>query len=336
MNAPLLFPFAEYWWLYAGFTALIGMLLALDLGVFHRESHVVGVRESLLWSAVWIVLGLGFGAGLWLFARWHFPQVPELAGLDTRALADEIGLEYLAGYVVEKALAVDNIFVIAMVFGYFAVPPKLQHRVLFFGILGAIVFRAAFIAVGSILLQYHWVLVIAGIFLIFTGVKMLFGGEQKIDPERNILVRLVRKFVPVTSGMDDHRFFKRIEGRLWVTPLFLCLVFVEATDVIFAIDSVPAIFALTSEPLVVFTSNIFAILGLRSLYFLLANAMNRFHLLKYGLAFILVFVGLKMSWLDSASGGKFPIPASLAIIGSLLALSVIASLAFPRKEVAKA
>lgn len=331
MDTPLLFPFSQYWWLYAGFTALIVGLLALDLGVFHRKAHVVTMKESLGWSVVWITLGLSFGALLWQYAHWRLPQVPELAGFDTAALANQVGLEYLAGYVIEKALAVDNIFVIALVFSYFAVPPLFQHRVLFYGILGAIFFRAIFIALGSVLLQYHWVIVAAGVFLIFTGVKMLFSGDQKVDPEKNPLIRLIRKVVPVTSTMEDQSFFKRIDGRVWATPLFVCLAFVEATDIVFAIDSVPAIFALTKEPLIVFTSNIFAILGLRSLYFLLAGAMDKFHLLKVGLAFILVFVGLKMVWLNDAFGGKFPIHWSLGIIGILLVGAIAASLLFPKK-----
>ena len=331
MESQILFPFSQYWWLYAGFTALIGGLLALDLGVFHRKAHVVTMKESLFWSAVWITLGLAFGAVLWQYAHWRLPQVPHLAGLDTSALANQVGLEYLAGYVIEKALAVDNIFVIALVFTYFSVPQLYQHRVLFYGILGAIFFRAIFIALGSVLLQYHWVILVAGAFLVLTGVKMLFSGEQKVDPEKNPLVKLLRKVLPVTNTIDDQRFFKRIDGRLWATPLLVCLAFVEFSDIVFAIDSVPAIFALTKEPLIVFTSNIFAILGLRSLYFLLAGAMDKFHLLKVGLAFILVFVGLKMLWLNEAFGGKFPIGLSLGIIGAILVLSIAASLLFPRK-----
>lgn len=331
MDTPLLFPFSQYWWLYFGFTILIGALLALDLGVFHRKAHVVSIKESLGWSAVWITLGLAFGALLWQYAHWRLPQVPELAGFDTSKLANQVGLEYLAGYIIEKALAVDNIFVIALVFTYFSVPPIFQHRVLFYGILGALVFRAIFIALGSVLLQYHWVIVAAGGFLIFTGVKMMFSGDQKVDPEKNPLIRLLRKIMPVTSTMHDQSFFKRIDGRLWATPLLVCLVFVEATDIVFAIDSVPAIYALTKEPLIVFTSNIFAILGLRSLYFLLAGAMDKFHLLKVGLAFILVFVGLKMAWLNDAFGGKFPIHWSLGIIGFLLVGAIGMSLAMPKK-----
>jgi tellurite resistance protein TerC len=333
----MLFPFAQYWWFYAGFTLFILALLALDLGVFHKNAHVVSVKESLAWSAVWVTLGLSFGAALWLYARWHLPQVERLVaipGFDPLAAANQVGLEYLAGYVVEKALAVDNIFVIAMVFAYFQVPALFQHRVLFYGILGALVFRAIFITLGAVLLQYHWILLAAGAFLIFTGIKMLVVGESKLEPDKNPLVRLVRKVVPVTPGFEGQKFFLRRDGRLWVTPLFVCLVFVEASDIVFAIDSVPAIFALTKEPLIVFTSNIFAILGLRAMYFLLAGIMDQFRFLKVGLAFILVFVGLKMVWLNDAFGGKFPIGLSLGIIGGVLLLSIVASKIFPPRHTA--
>ena len=328
----ILFPFSQYWWLYASFSAFVLLLLALDLGVFHRDSHEVGAKESLVWSAVWIGLGLAFGILLWRFAHWRLPLsgFAAVPGFDPAAVADRIGLEYLAGYVVEKALAVDNIFVIALVFSYFGIPKALQHRVLFFGILGALVFRALFIAAGSALLRYHWVLLAAGAFLVFTGIRMLFGGETKVDPERNPLVRALRRILPVTPGLRGPAFLLREGGRLWATPLLLCLVFIELSDIVFAIDSVPAIFGLTDEPLVVFTSNIFAILGLRSLYFLLADAMGRFHHLKTGLSLILVFVGLKMLWLDHAFGGKFPIGLSLGIIAGILVLSIGASRLFPK------
>ena len=327
MDAPILFPFAAYWWFYAGFTVLILGLLALDLGVFHRPGHAVSLRASALWSAVWVALALLFGLGLWQFAHWHLPQVETLAGLDHARLADQVGMEYLAGYVVEKALAVDNIFVIAMVFTYFAIPPALQHRVLFLGIIGALVFRAIFIALGAVLLQYEWIVWLAGGFLILTGVKMALAGGQHQDPGRNPAVRLLRRFIPVTEELHGGALVVHRDGRRWATPLLLCLVVIEVSDIVFAIDSVPAIFALTREPLIVFTSNIFAILGLRSMYVLLAGMMDRFHLLKYGLALILVFVGLKMVWLNHAFGGKFPIPWSLGIIGAVLAVSIAASLA---------
>jgi len=333
MESSILFPFAQYWWFYAAFSAFILLLLALDLGVFHRDSHEPGAKETLLWSGIWIGLGLAFGAALWRYAHWHLPRTEwaGVPGFDAAAAADRIGLEYLAGYVVEKALAVDNIFVIAMIFGYFAIPKALQHRVLFFGILGALVFRALFISAGAALLQYHWVIVVAGAFLVLTGVKMLFAGESSVEPEKNILIRAMRKLLPVTPRLEGGRFLLRRDGVLWATPLLVCLVFIEISDIVFAIDSVPAIFALTKEPLVVFTSNIFAILGLRSLYFLLADAMGRFHLLKPGLALILVFVGLKMLWLDRAFGGKFPIGLSLGIIAGVLVASIAASNLFPRK-----
>lgn len=331
MDTGVLFPFAQYWWVYAVFTAGILGLLLLDLGVFHRKSHAVSMKESLVWSTIWISLGLLFGLGLW---QWSGAQLAARGIADAAAHADRIGLEYFSGFVVEKALAVDNLFVIAMIFAYFQVPAAYQHRVLFFGILGALVFRALFIAAGAALMQYHWVIIVAGLFLIFTGVKMLFVGDSKVDPDKNPLIRLLRKLLPVTPEFRGERFFVRDGGRLWATPLLVCLVFIEVSDIVFAIDSVPAIFALTKEPLVVFTSNIFAILGLRSLYFLLAGVMDKFHLLKVGLAFILVFVGLKMVWLDQAFGGKFPIGWSLGIIGGMLVLSIVASLAIKPKETA--
>jgi tellurite resistance protein TerC len=338
MDSTILFPFAQYWWFYLGFTLFILGLLALDLGVFHKTAHEVSVKESLIWSAVWITLGLAFGAALWMYAQWRLPQMDHLMalpGFDPIAAANQVGLEYLAGYVVEKALAVDNIFVIAMVFSYFHVPTLLQHRVLFYGILGALVFRAIFIALGAVLLQYHWILLVAGAFLIFTGIKMLVAGESKLEPDKNPLVKLVRKFVPVTSDFEGSKFVLKRDGRMWVTPLFVCLVFIEASDIVFAIDSVPAIFALTKEPLIVFTSNIFAILGLRSMYFLLAGIMDKFRYLKVGLALILMFVGLKMVWLNDAFGGKFPISLSLGIIGGILVISIAASRLVPERPARK-
>ncbi|HJQ34439.1 MAG TPA: TerC family protein [Pyrinomonadaceae bacterium] len=328
-----LFPFVDYWWFYLGFTGFVLLLLALDLGVFHRQAHEVSFREAATWSVVWVALALAFNFLLYQYALWKFPQDARLAalpGFDPQAAAWRVALEFLTGYVVEKSLSVDNIFVFVLVFGYFAVPSKYQHRVLFYGIVGALVFRAAFIAAGSALMQYHWVVLVFGAFLIFTGVKMMFASEKGVEPDRNLLIRLFRRFVPVTNAPHGQRFFVRENGLLHATPLFVALLFLEATDIIFAVDSVPAIFALTGEPLVVFTSNIFAILGLRALYFLLAGALDKFHLLKYGLAVVLVFVGLKMVWLNGLYGGKFPIGLSLGFIGAVIALSVALSLAFPK------
>jgi tellurite resistance protein TerC len=330
-----LFPFAEYWWFYAGFLAFVLMLLALDLGVFHRKAHAVSFRESAIWTVVWVALALVFNYALYQYAAWKFPQDARLLavpGFDPQAAAGRVGLEFLTGYVVEKSLSVDNIFVFVLVFGYFAVPSIYQHRVLFYGIIGALIFRGVFIAMGSFLMQYHWVILVFGAFLIVTGLKMMFTPDKEVDPEKNLLLRLFRRFVPVTNKLDGPRFFVREAGRTWATPLFVALLFLEATDVIFAVDSVPAIFALTSEPLVVFTSNIFAILGLRSLYFMLAGAVDKFYLLKYGLAVVLVFVGLKMVWLNNLFDGKFPVSWSLGIICAVIGASVLLSLLRPRKD----
>jgi tellurite resistance protein TerC len=326
----LLFPFAEYWWFYGGFLLFVGAMLALDLGVFHRESHAVSFKEAATWSVVWVSLALIFNALLYVFALWHLPHSERLMaipGFDPNVAAWQVSLEFLTGYVIEKSLSVDNIFVFVVIFGYFAIPARYQHRVLFYGIVGALAFRALFIAAGSLLLQYHWVLVIFGVFLILTGVKMYFTSEKAIDPEGTFLIRLFRRFVPVTPTLHGERFFVRVKELVHATPLFVALLFLELSDVVFAVDSVPAIFAITDEPLVVFTSNIFAILGLRSMYFMLAGVVDKFHLLKYGLATVLVFVGSKMVWLDDVFGGKFPITWSLgiitAVIGGSIALSFV-------------
>jgi tellurite resistance protein TerC len=329
------FPFADYWWFYLGFTGFVVALLALDLGVFHRKAHAVSFREASIWSVVWIGLALAFNFAFYQYAAWKLARDPRLLqtpGFNPESASRQVGLEFLTGYIVEKTLSLDNIFVFVVVFTFFAIPAVYQHRVLFYGILGALVFRAIFIALGSALLQYHWVILLFGALLILTGVKMMFAPERKIDPERNPLIRLFRRFMPVTSELHGQRFFVRLEGVLYATPLFLALLFVEISDIIFAIDSVPAIFALTREPMIVFTSNVFAILGLRSLYFLLAGAVERFALLKYGLALVLVFVGLKMVWLNDAFGGKFPIGWSLGIIAFVLAASIVCSLLSTRGQ----
>ena len=330
-----LFPFAEYWWFYAGFTVFVLILLGLDLGVFHRKAHAVSFREAAIWSAVWVTLALVFNYLLYRYAFWKFAADPVLAaipGFDAGVAARGIGLEFLTGYIIEKSLSVDNIFVFVVVFSYFAVPAKHQHRVLFYGIIGALLFRALFVALGSVLMQYHWVILVFGAFLIFTGIKMFFSKETEIDPRGNFLMRLVRRFVPVTHELRGQHFFVHEHGRWLATPLLMALLFLEMTDIVFAVDSVPAIFAITNEPLIVFTSNIFAILGLRAMYFMLAGAVDKFYMLKYGLATVLVFVGLKMVWLNDLYGGKFPILISLGIIGGVLALSIVLSLLFPKKE----
>lgn len=317
-----LFPFAEYWWFYASFTAFVCILLALDLGVFHKKAHAVSLREAGLWSVVWICLALGFNAFLYWFAAERFGH----------GEAREVSLEFLAGYVVEKSLSIDNIFVFVLVFRYFQVPLAYQHRILFYGVLGALVFRAIFIALGTLLLQYHWVLLAFGVFLIVTGARMLLHSEENVEPEKNPVIRAFRRMFCVTERIEGAKFFLKQHGRWCATPLAVALVFLETSDIVFAIDSVPAIFALTNEPLIVFTSNVFAILGLRSLYFVLADVVERFHMLRYGLALVLVFIGLKMVWLNEAFGGKFPIGWSLGIIAALIGGAVVLSLLYPKTE----
>jgi tellurite resistance protein TerC len=315
----ILFPFADYWWFYGAFLIFVFIMLALDLGVFNRKAHAVTFREATLWSIVWVALALIFN---FIFYRYTLGKFGAEA-------AGSAALEFLTGYVLEYSLSIDNIFVFVLVFGYFGIPAKYKHRVLFYGILGALVFRGIFIALGTALIQFHFVIYIFGAFLILTGIKMIFTSADAIEPEKNFLIRIFRKFMPVTHEIDGKSFFLRKDGVLYATPLFIALLFLEATDIIFAVDSVPAIFAVTKEPLIVFTSNIFAILGLRSMYFMLSGVINKFHLLRYGLAIVLVFVGLKMVWLNNAFDGKFPITWSLGIILGVIAASVVLSLIIP-------
>jgi len=295
--------------LWGAFMFFVLGLLALDLGVFHRKAHAVGTKEALGWSVFWIVLALLFNAGV---VSWFGTQR---------------GLEFLTGYLIEKALSVDNIFVFLVIFSYFSVPAAYQHRVLFWGILGAIVFRVIFILAGAALLAaFHWVIYVFGALLILTAVRIVRARDEEVHPERNPLLRLVRRFVPVAPAYQGARFFVRAGGRLMATPLLLVLLVVEATDIVFAIDSIPAIFAVTDDPFIVFTSNIFAILGLRALFFLLAGVVTRFHYLKVGLGLVLAFVGTKMLLSDLV---HVPIGLSLAVVASLIGGSMVASLLRP-------
>lgn len=298
-------------WAWAAVLAVIVVMLAVDLFA-HRTAHVVSVREAALWSALWVGLGLGFGAVVW----WVYgPQA---------------GGEYYAGYLIEKSLAVDNVFVFALIFTYFAVPREYQHRVLFYGVLGALVFRAIFIAGGAVLIEnFAWILYVFGAFLVYTGWKMFRHRDDQLDPSRNPVLRWVRKRVPSTDEYHGQKFWVRSAGRWVATPLFFVLVMVETTDIVFAVDSIPAIFAVTQEPFLVFTSNAFAILGLRAMYFLLADLMHRFVFLKAGLAVILVFVGIKMLLLDV---WKVPIWLSLTVIAASIAVAVAASLRATRER----
>ena len=302
-------------WLWLGFNVFVLAMLAVDLGVFHRRAHEVSLKEAAAWSAVWISLALGFAYGIYHFRG---PQP---------------GLEFLTGYLIEKALSVDNIFVFVLVFSYFNVPSRYQHRVLFWGILGALVMRGTMIAAGAALIhRFHWVIYLFGGFLIVTGIRMATHPMHAIAPEANPIIRLVRRLVPVTDQYHGQSFFihERIGGRLRrvATPLFVVLVLVETTDLIFALDSIPAIFAVTTDPFRVYTSNVFAILGLRALYFLLAGVIHRFHYLRLGLSAVLVFVGVKMVVADVY---HVPIGLSLGIIARMLAASVAASLLFPKR-----
>lgn len=331
----ILFPFNDYWWFYAGFIAFVLIVLALDLGVFHKKAHEVGFKEASIWTTVWIGLALLFNYLFYLYARYQFTtdeRYTSFPSFDPDAQAKTSALEFLTGFVVEKSLAIDNIFVFAVVFAYFGIPKMYQHRILFWGILGALVFRAIFIGMGSVLMQYHWVVIFFGALLILTGIKMFFAGTKPQDLENNFIVRQLKRVFRVHPHIEGQKFFTKKDGVTYVTPLFLALIFLEMSDIIFAVDSVPAIFALTKEPLIVFTSNIFAILGLRSMYFMLAGVMDRFAYIKYGLASVLIFVGLKMVWLNEAFGGKFPINWSLGIIAALIGSSIIASLVIDRTK----
>ena len=330
MEDLLLIPFADYWWAYAGFIIALLAILAFDLGVFSKPGTVPSLKSASIRSVIFIALALAFNYGLYQFLLYDLPTRPELAGMDHAQLARDTSFEFLAGYVVEYALAIDNVFVFVAVFSYFAVPVQYQQKVLFYGIMGAILFRALFISLGSILMQYEWIVVIFGVFLILTGFKILFLPEKPLDPARNPIILGVTKLFPVTPAFHGDKFWVEIDGKTWVTPLFVALAFIEFSDIIFAIDSVPAIFALTNEPFIVFTSNIFAIIGLRSLFFVLQSMVKAFLFLKYGLGVILVFVGLKMVWLNQAFGGKFPITWSLSIIGAILAVSILVSIAWNR------
>jgi tellurite resistance protein TerC len=298
--------------LWVGFNAFVLSMLVLDLGVFHRKSHEVSLKEALIWTGVWITLALMFNG----FIYYYFNE--------------ELAVQFLTGYLIEKSLSVDNIFVILLIFSYFQVPPAYQHKVLFLGILGALVMRVIFIFAGIELIhRFHWLIYIFGAFLVITGIRMLFAKETNIDPEKNFFVRMIRRIIPVTSEYVSDKFFVRNNGRLWATPLFLALIVIEGTDLIFAVDSIPAVIAISDDPFIVYTSNAFAILGLRSLYFALAGIEKFFKYLKYGLALILVFVGTKMAIADFF---KIPVEISLLVIAIILAASMWTSVISSKRE----
>jgi tellurite resistance protein TerC len=297
--------------LWAAFNVFVLGMLALDLGVFHKKSEEITVKNALVWTGVWITLAMGFN-----YFVYHY-------------FGKQEAIEFFTGYIIEKSLSVDNIFVIILIFSYFHVPNAYQHKVLFWGILGALIMRVIFIFAGIELIhRFHWLIYIFGGFLVVTSLRMIFAAEEKLQPERNPVVKLVRRLFRVTPSFEGDRFFVRLNSKLWATPLFVVVILIETTDLIFAVDSIPAILAITDDPFIVYTSNVFAILGLRSLYFALAGIQHYFHLLKYGLAAILAFVGAKMCLSDIY---KIPVDVSLIVIVSILAVAVVASLIFPKK-----
>jgi tellurite resistance protein TerC len=292
--------------LWIGFNVFVLLMLVLDLGVFHRKSKEISVKEALAWTGIWVFLAF-------LFNVFVYYQ-----------LGEEKAFEFFTGYLIEKSLSVDNIFVIILIFSYFNVPPPYQHKVLFWGILGALVMRVCFILAGIELIhKFHWLIYIFGGFLIVTGIRIITQGDLKLDPEKNPIVKFVRKLFPVTESFEGDKFFVRRNHALWATPLFLVVIMIEATDLVFAVDSIPAILAISDDPFIVYTSNVFAILGLRSLYFALAGIEKYFAYLKYGLCAILVFVGVKMCIVDWY---KIPVEISLAFITLTLSLTVLASM----------
>ena len=303
-------------WLWVGFNLFVLAMLALDLGVFHRKAHIVSFREAMGWTVAWVTLAALFNMGIWHFA------------------GAEKALEFTTGYVIEYSLSVDNIFVFALLFSYFAVPATYQHRVLFWGILGALVLRALMIVAGTVLItKFAWIIYVFGAFLILTGIKMIVKQEEEIHPERNPIVKWFKRLMPVTSDYREDKFFVRENGVRMATPLFVVLMLVEMSDVLFAVDSIPAIFAVTKDPFIVYTSNVFAILGLRSLYFALAGVLDKFHYLKIGLGIVLTFVGVKM--LLGHTVWKINTLVSLGVIISVLAGSIVMSLVRPKKVISE-
>jgi tellurite resistance protein TerC len=298
------------------FIIVVVLLLSLDLGIFHRHAHVVRFKEALAWTGVWFVLSMLFGGVLWRF------------------LGEDEAIEFVTGYIIELSLSMDNVFVIALIFAYFRVPLEYQHRVLFWGILGAFLMRGAMIGLGAALIRrFDWMLYLLGAFLVFTGIKMIFVGDNAPDPERNIFIRLARKFFPVVSEFKGQRFFTKLNERAALTPLALVLLMVETTDLVFAVDSIPAIFAVTQNPFIVFTSNVCAILGLRSLYFVLAGAIGYFRYLKVGLSLVLSFIGAKM--LIGIWNLHITTPMSLAIVAAIILTSIVFSVIAGRHEAAR-
>jgi len=329
-----IFSFSEFWPLYLLFSLVVAGILLTSLRAFHGKAEEISIRKAAISALNWFGLALLFNVFLYFLTYWHLSHRPDLAaalGGTADSLARRTALEFLSGYLLEKSLAVDNLFVFIVIFQFFSIPKENQFRVLFYGLFGALVLRAIFIAMGSVMMEIDWVVVMFGVFLIYQGISVLRGKEPEIHPENNRLLKLLRRFIPLTPKLDGQKFFTRLDGKLMATPLFLALIFVEFTDIMFAFDSVPAIFGLTKEPLVVFTSNIFAVIDLRALYFLLLAFIGRFHYLGVGLSFVLVFIGLKMALFDVVLDYHIPTEVSLIVVLGLIVGSITLSLMKPPK-----
>jgi len=329
---PHIFPFSDFWAFYLVFSIGVMVVLWTSLKTFHRKEHEISVREASVSALSWLCLALGFNILLYFLTLHRLGAEPDVVakfGADASVLARRTALEFLSGYLVEKALAVDNLFVFIVIFRFFSIPGQFQHRVLFYGLFGALALRALFIAMGAAIMDIHWVVIGFGLFLIYQGIEVMRGKEPEIHPERNRMLRFLRRYLPISDQLEGERFFTRISGKWMVTPLFIALIFIEITDIMFAFDSVPAIFGLTKEPLVVFTSNVFAVIDLRALYFLLAAFIGRFHYLSVGLSLVLVFIGSKMAFLEGFLKYDLPTEVSLLVVLGLIGGSILLSLAKP-------
>jgi tellurite resistance protein TerC len=327
-----IFPFNEFWPVYVLFSLGVSIVLWLSLRAFGQQPHEVSIREATVSALSWLGMALLFNMALYGFTLWYLQGAPAVAaslGSTPDALARQTALEFLSGYLLEKSLAVDNLFVFLVIFRFFSIAPQYQQRVLFYGLFGAIALRALFIAMGSVVMQIPVVVIGFGLFLIYQGISVLRGKEPELHPEKNTVLRLLKRFLPISNSLDGQRFFTKVGGKLLCTPLFVALILVEITDIMFAFDSVPAIFGITKEPLVVFTSNIFAVIDLRALYFLLAAFISRFHYLSYGLSFVLIFIGVKMALFDELLHMKLPTEISLMVVLGLIVGSVVLSLVKP-------
>jgi tellurite resistance protein TerC len=329
-----IFTFSEFWPLYLLFSLVVAGILFTSLKAFHGQPEEISIRKAAISALNWFGLALVFNVLLYFLTYWHLSYRPDIAtalGGTAESLARQTALEFLSGYLLEKSLAVDNLFVFIVIFQFFSIPKENQFRVLFYGLFGALVLRAIFIAMGSFVMEIDWIVVAFGIFLVYQGISVLRGKEPEIHPENNRLLKVLRRYLPLSPKLDGQKFFTRVDGKLLATPLFLALIFVEFTDIMFAFDSVPAIFGLTKEPLVVFTSNIFAVIDLRALYFLLLAFIGRFHYLGVGLSFVLVFIGVKMALLDVILDYHVPTEVSLIVVLGLIVGSITLSLMRPPK-----